>query len=54
MAKINLDIDIPMVPNFITVRGVKLPVSDFEEETLREVGKEWTENLIKRAKEQGS
>ena len=42
----------PSVPNFIQVRVgnkkevVTVPVQDFSEEELREIGKRWTEDLV--------
>jgi hypothetical protein len=42
-----VEIKLPSVPNFILcANGDKLPVTDFSEEELTEVGKEWTEALI--------
>lgn len=51
----NPKIQTPTTPNFIKVRvgskeEVTLPISDFTEEELREVGRKWTEELIISAK----
>jgi hypothetical protein len=46
---------VPRVPNYIlsaSEADVKWPLSDFEEEQLRAIGAEWTEELVRRAKEQ--
>ena len=40
----------PSVPNFIKTDYDIIPISSFTEEELREIGKEWTEELIKKAK----
>jgi len=46
-------IEIPTVPNFLRLAsGQTIPVSAITEEGLREIGKEWIEALIVRAKEQ--
>jgi len=43
----------PSVPNFIQLaKGEgKLPLSQFSESALKEIGNAWTNNLIERAKE---
>lgn len=44
---------VPKVPNFLLMdNDQKLPLSAFTEDGLRELGKAWTDNLLKRAKEQ--
>lgn len=46
----------PSVPNFISVRignskeVVAVPVKDFSEEELREIGKRWTEDLVAKSR----
>lgn len=47
-------IKIPMVPNYVfsEEKNVQYSVSEFTDEQLKEIGRQWTENLIKRAKEQ--
>ena len=51
----NPEIQTPSTPNFIKVRvgskeEVTLPISDFTDEELREVGRKWTKELIISAK----
>lgn len=41
----------PLTPNFITVGTEKLPIADFNESELRQIGTEWTKALIKSARE---
>lgn len=44
-------IKIPALPNFLlTERDEPIPVADFTEEELREVGGEWVEKLVKKSK----
>lgn len=47
-----VEVHIPSVPNFIMVGDDKKAVStqNFTEDELREIGKEWTEKLVKHAK----
>jgi hypothetical protein len=45
------EIQTPTTPNFIHVQIGKdqsntVPISDFSEEELREIGKKWTEDLV--------
>lgn len=47
--KKEIKIKIPSVPNFLLLDigyATSIPISDFTEEQLREVGKEWTNELI--------
>jgi hypothetical protein len=47
-----INIELPSVPNFILVKGTKetVPVSEFKtDDELREIGAEWTDELIKKA-----
>lgn len=49
---INAHVKIPRVPNFISLKnGEKVPISAIKEDYLQEIGKEWTANLITRARE---
>jgi hypothetical protein len=42
-----VEVKTPMTPNFIaTENGDHIPVTDFSEPELREIGKAWTEALI--------
>lgn len=47
-----LTVHIPTVPNFLKVGEQTFPISDFSEKELKEIGREWTQNLIERAKSQ--
>lgn len=44
-------VQVPMVPNFLILKGTKIPVSvaGFTDKELRSIGKEWTEKLIENA-----
>jgi len=49
------EIQTPTTPNFIQVRigrqeSNTVPISDFSEEELREIGKKWTEDLVASAR----
>ena len=53
--KKEIQIEIPSVPNFIKVAGelvseVVVDISDFTDEELKEMGNEWTENLLENAR----
>lgn len=49
-ATAKLTLIVPRVPKHLTtVEGVTLPVSAINEDDLRELGKAWTEALIKNA-----
>lgn len=48
-------IEIPNPPNFFRMEGGQtIPISAISEDGLYEIGKQWTEALIKRASEQKS
>lgn len=48
---LKVDIEIPPVPNFLRYGERKtIPVSKFTEPELRQIGKEWTEALVKNGK----
>ena len=47
--KIEVEVKIPMVPNYITAGTQQLDVKDFSDEQLREIGKLWTERLVEHA-----
>ena len=49
--KKEVNIEIPSVPNFISVGSDRLSITEFSDEELREIGKLWTEKLIERSKE---
>lgn len=40
---------IPLTPSFIKVSEQYVSIDEFTEDELREIGREWTENLIKKA-----
>lgn len=49
--QIKVIIEVPDTPNFLRYGDRKvLSISDFTEAELREIGKQWTENLVKKAK----
>ena len=42
---------IPLVPNFIVLKtGGSVPISAFDEKVLRGIGREWTKQLVAKAK----
>ncbi len=48
---IEVEIEIPMVPNFLRYGDRKLlPLSAFSEEELRDVAAAWTKELLSKAK----
>ena len=51
--QVKADIVLPIIPNFIrlTGGGQSMCISDFTDEGLRELGKQWTEQLIVKAQE---
>jgi len=49
--KITLDIEIPLVPNYIRdIHARSIHISEFSEEELRDIGSEWIEELVKKAR----
>lgn len=40
----------PMTPNFIIVGKTPVAIEDFTNEELREIGQEWVNDLIEKAK----
>lgn len=50
--KVHYNIEVPRVPNYFMLGDGdnKIPISAITEEGLREIGKQWTEALILRAK----
>lgn len=55
MAKIEVEIQTPKVPNFIRIgggEGQMIPVGDLPDATLRKVAEEWADDLIKNAERQ--
>lgn len=51
--KIEQEVEIPMTPNFIKVGDTHKPITDFTDDQLREIGKEWTEALVKKSRTRG-
>lgn len=51
--EIKVDIKIPSVPTHISLVGgdLKVHICHLSEEELREIGKEWTDELVRVAKE---
>lgn len=51
---VSAKIEIPTAPEKIYLAGGAgvLPLTAFDMEALREIGEEWTKNLIEKAKEQ--
>lgn len=49
---VKIEVEIPKTPNFIKAKGVilPLPIEDFDDESLRKIGEEWTNNMIEKAK----
>lgn len=49
--QVTYTIQIPSVPNFLrTVDGQSVSIGAIKESGLRKIGKEWTEELVKKAK----
>jgi len=47
--KIQREIKIPSVPNFILCDGIPVPIAEFSNKELMEIGKLWTKELVKKA-----
>lgn len=49
--QVKADVILPSLPNFIrlTGGGQSMCISDLTDEGLRELGKQWTEELVKKA-----
>lgn len=49
--EVKYKIKVPMVPNFLLLSNseAKVAISALSENGLREIGKQWTDDLIKRA-----
>jgi hypothetical protein len=50
--KRSIEVRVPLTPNSLSVAGEKdaRPISDFTEAELRQLGAEWTEQLVKKAR----
>lgn len=44
-----MQVEIPAIPNFIQVGDQWMPISNFTDTELTEIGKEWLIKLIKKA-----
>jgi hypothetical protein len=44
----SLTVTVPQTPNFIKVGTVMLPLTDFSDTELQQIGKMWTEEVIAR------
>ena len=50
MAKIEVELRVPMTPNFIKAEdGSQHHISKLDDKILKAIGREWTKNLIKTA-----
>ena len=49
MPKIEVDVTTPRTPNFVKVADKWIDVADLSESVLRDIAREWTEDLVKRA-----
>lgn len=50
--QISQEFRLPILPGYIvTTDGVSIAVETFSEEQLREIGKQWTEALVKKARD---
>jgi hypothetical protein len=50
--QIKIECEVPTVPNFLETVNGQVPISAVTEEALRELGKQWTEALVMRARQQ--
>lgn len=46
---VTADVEIPSLPNFFIAGNLKIPIEAVEDQGLRDIGKAWTEELIKKA-----
>lgn len=46
------EVIIPFIPVYLRSGSIKISITDFNEDQLRQIGKEWTEALIKKAKDE--
>lgn len=45
-----IQVTIPMTPNYIAVGNEQVPIQEFSETELKEIGQEWTILLIEKSK----
>lgn len=48
--RLDVKVKIPMTPNFIQMAEASVHIRDIDEATLRQIGREWTEQLVARSK----
>lgn len=52
--KIGMFIEVPMVPNFVRLKGAKemtFPIHRMTDNEIKELGSQWTEKLLERARQ---
>ncbi len=50
--EVKYKVQVPMTPNFLKLEnGSSVPIGTLTEKGLREIGHEWTDALVKKAKE---
>ncbi len=49
--KITIECEVPLVPNFLKTPAGQVPIQAVTEEALRELGKQWTEALVMKARQ---
>ncbi len=50
--KLTIGVEIPSVPNFIKTNIGMVPITEFDEKELNQIGKDWTKMLIQKSKRQ--
>lgn len=50
--QIKIECEVPIVPNFLKTANGQVPITAVTEEALRELGKQWTEALVMKARQQ--
>ena len=48
--EITVQVELPMIPNFIRVGALTLPVGQVKRSVLRKIGAAWTAELVKRGR----
>lgn len=48
--QVTVDVELPLVPNFIKVGALTLPVSQIKRSVLRKIGAAWVAQLVKKGK----
>lgn len=49
--QIKIECEVPLVPNFLKTPNGQVPIHAVTEEVLRELGKQWTEALVMKARQ---